>query len=174
LIHTRWFGSISIHSGNYMQPKLALLELTMLNAESSDAEFDDVVIEGVRRGIPVEVLTRLSELWSQTKLIAGEIVAVGKVIVQKIFEFLLANPNLTIGIAVGAAVTALISSIPLVGSILAPLVATTAILYGAGVGASIDAGDFSGYPFSAAKQLALKFFELLAIIFNSVSEYWVS
>jgi hypothetical protein len=157
-----------------MQPTLALFELTMLNAESSDSEFDDVVVEGVRRGIPVEVLTRLSELWSQTKLVAGEVIAVGKIIVKKIVEFLLANPNLVIGIALGAAVTALISSIPFVGSLLAPIVATISMLYGAGVGASMQAGDFSGSPFSAAKQLALKFFELLASIFNAVSEYWVS
>jgi hypothetical protein len=157
-----------------LQPKMALFELSMLNAESSDAEFDDVVIDSVKRGIPVELVTRLSELWSQTKVVGGEIVHVGKIIVRKIIDFLLANPNLAIGIAFGAALTAIISSIPLIGPLLAPIAATISMLYGAGVGAAMQNGDYSGSPVSAAIALAHKFFELFSSIFNGVSEYWVA
>jgi hypothetical protein len=155
-----------------LQPKVALLELTMLNADSSEFEFDDVVIDSVRRGIPVELLTRLSEIWAQSKMIGGEIIAVGKIIVKKIIDFLLANPNIAIGLAIGAAFTSLIVSIPFIGPMLAPMAATLSMLYGAGVGAAMQNGDLSGSPISASIELARKFFELLISIFNGVSAYW--
>lgn len=157
-----------------LQPKQALFELTLINAESSDIEFDDVVIDSLKRDIPAELVTRLSELWTQTKVVAGEVIAVGRIIVRKIVDFLLDNPKLTIGIAVGAALTALVSSIPFIGPLLAPMAATVSMLYGAGVGASMQKGDYSMSPFSAAIELAHKFFELLTAIFDGVKDYWVS
>lgn len=157
-----------------LQPKKALIELTLLNAEHFDDEFDDVLIVSLKRNIPPEILTRLVELWTQTKEIAGEVVAIGKIIVWKIIDFLIKNPRLTIGFAVGAALSVLVSSIPLIGPILAPLAATLSILYGAGVGAMMQKGDFSASPYTAAIEMASKFFELLIAIFNGVAEYWNS
>lgn len=157
-----------------LQPNQALLELTFLNAESSSVEFDDTLIASLKRGIPPELLTRLSELWNQTKVVAGEVIAVGKIIVRKIIEFLLENPKLSIGIAVGAFLSALVAGIPFIGPMLAPLAATISMLYGAGVGAAMQMGDYSGSPVSAAIELAHKFVELMIQIFNGVSEYWVS
>jgi len=49
----------------------------------------------------------------------------------------------------------------------------TATLYGAGVGAAMEHGDYSGSPFTAAIELANKFFELMKKIFYGVSEYLV-
>lgn len=62
-------------------PKDALLELTLLNAEQIDDNFDDLLIDSLKRNIPPEIVTRLLELWSQTKEVAGEVVAIGKIIV---------------------------------------------------------------------------------------------
>lgn len=59
----------------------------MLNAERLQAEFDDVVIDGVKRGIPSEILTRLKEIWEATQEIAGEVIAIGKIIVMSIIDF---------------------------------------------------------------------------------------
>ena len=157
-----------------LQPKQALLELTLLNAESSNVEFDDAMIASLKRGIPPELLTRLSELWTQTKVVAGEVIAVGKIIVGKIIEFLLANPKITLGIAVGAVLSALVAGIPFIGPMLAPLATTISMLYGAGVGAAMQKGDYSGSPVSAAIELAHKFFDLLIRVFDGVSAYWVS
>lgn len=156
------------------QPKQALFELTLLNAESSDAEFDDVVITALKKDIPAEVITRLAELWTLTKVVAGEVVAIGKIIVGKIIEFILANPKLIIGIAIGAAATALVSAVPLLGPFLASLVAIPFMIYGASVGASMQIGDYSMSPVTGAIELANKFFELLAAIFNGVAEYWTA
>jgi len=157
-----------------LQPKDALFELTLLNAEYIDDEFDDVLVASLKRNIPPEILTRLMELWTQTKEVAGEVIAIGKIIVRKIIDFLLDNPKLTMGIALGAALGVLVSSIPFIGSILAPLVATLSILYGAYVGAMMQKGEITDSPVAGAIEVASMFFELLVAIFNGVAEYWNS
>ncbi|MNT27814.1 hypothetical protein D3C72_1634580 [compost metagenome] len=151
-----------------------VFELTLLNAELSRDQFDDFVVMGVSRGIPVEIMTRLQGMWNLTKEIAGEVVAIGKIVVRKIFEFLKANPNLSIGIALGAAVGALISGIPFIGPLLAPLSAGLSMLYGAAVGSTLDQGVQSNDPFVAATLLARKFFELIQSIFLSIKEYFAA
>ncbi|MCU9100520.1 MULTISPECIES: hypothetical protein [Pseudomonas] len=150
-----------------------MFELTLLNAEVSQAEMDDVLVFGLNRGIPPEIMTRLESLWRVTKTIAGQVVAVGKIVVLKIFEFLKANPNLTIGIALGAAVGVLIAGIPLLGTLLAPLSTALSMAYGATVGAAFDAGGIPSDPYIAASHLAKKFFELIQEIFMAVKDYLV-
>ena len=45
----------------------------------------------LKRGVPPEIVTRLEDLWKATKVIAGEVINVGRIIVIKILEF--ANEN---------------------------------------------------------------------------------
>lgn len=153
-------------------PEQGLFDLTLLNAENSTSNFDDVVVEGIQRGIPPELLTRLREIWEKTKLIAGELISIGKIIVQQIFTFLKENPKLTLGLALGAVVATFIAGIPVFGPILEPISTIIATLYGAGVGAAMQKGDYSGSPFAAAIELAHKFCELIKKIFNAVVGYW--
>ena len=80
-----------------LKPEQGMFELTLLNAEISTTSFDDAVVDALDRGIPPELVTRLKDLWEQTKIIAGEIVAIGKIIVRQIIDFLKANPQLTVG-----------------------------------------------------------------------------
>ncbi len=148
-----------------------LFELTLMNAETSQKHFDDVVVMGITRGIPPEIITRLQSLWIVTKSIAGEIVEIGKIIVQKIFDFIKANPNLSLGLALGAAVGVLVAGIPLFGALLAPMSASISMLYGAGVGASVDSGNPSSDPFVLAIEIAKKFFVLLKEIFIAIKDY---
>jgi hypothetical protein len=155
-----------------MLPEQALFELTLLNAEKLQEEFEDVVIEGVKRGIPPEILTRLKDLWEITQDIAGELIAVGKIIVLAIIDFLKANPTLLAGMALGAAVSSLVSTIPFLGPLLLPLSMVISTLYGAGVGAAMQEGDYSASPTTAAIALANKFFELLRLILKGISQYW--
>ena len=150
-----------------------MFELTLLNAEVSREQLDDVLVIGLNRGIPPEIMTRLESVWGMTRTIAGEVVTIGKIVVVKIFEFLKANPNLTIGIALGAAVGALIAGIPFLGAMLAPLSTALSMLYGAAVGATIDAGGIPSDPYVAVAHLAKKFFELIQEIFLSVKDYFL-
>lgn len=157
-----------------LRSEQALFELTLLNAEASDDEFDEVIIPLLNRGIPPEILTRLLQLWEHTKTVAGEIVAVGKIIVRAIVDFLIANPKLTIGLAIGGALASLIAAIPFLGPVLQPFATWISIAYGGGVGASMENGDYSGSPITAAIMVAEKFFQLLISIFNGVQSYWIS
>ena len=152
--------------------EVALFELSMLNAERIQSEFDDVVVEGVKRGIPIEIITRLKDIWEATQNIAGEIIAIGKIIVMAIIDFFKANPSLTAGMALGAAVSSLVLMIPVIGPLLLPLTTLVASVYGGGVGAAMQEGDYSASPITAAIALANKFFEMLIKILRSISEYW--
>ena len=151
-----------------------MFELSMLNAETSYAEFEEVIIEGIKRGIPTEILTRLKDLWEVSKEVAGEVVAIGKIIVMAIIDFMKANPMITVGLILGAALSTLVLGIPFLGPLLLPITMGVSALYGAGVGAAMQGGDYSGSPISAAIALAKKFFELLRMILMAVSDYWKS
>ena len=155
-----------------LNPEQGLFELTLMNGETKDYAFDTMVVDAINRRLPPEVITRLKELWEKTKIIAGEVVSVGKIIVQQILDFIKSNPKLSIGMAIGAAVAVLISGIPILGPLLAPIAAVVSIIYFGGVGALMEKGDYSGSLNAAAIELATKFFELLKSIFNAVMQYW--
>lgn len=156
-----------------LSPEEGLFELTLLNAEKQEANFEDVVIAGMRRGIPPEIITRLKDLWETTKNVAGEIVAIGKIIVLAILDFLKANLKMAIGIALGAAISSLILAIPFIGPLLAPLAVSLSAAYGGGVGAALEGGlNDPASPLTAAIALADRFFELLIQIFQAVGNYW--
>jgi hypothetical protein len=142
----------------------AMLEFTLLNAETSGQSFDDVMLDGMQRGIPPEMLTRMKSLWEQTKKIGNEVIEVGKIIVMKIIEFLKANPKLAASLAIGAAVYLLAHAIPLIGPWLAPLLAVGATLYAFGTLTSLD----------EVIKMAKDFFVMLVSIFNTVANRWAA
>ena len=117
--------------------------------------------EMLKRGVPPEVVTRLEELWKATKLIAGEVINVGRIIVIKILEFANENQKLAIGVALGAAVGALTALIPFIGPIIAPFATVIVAVYGG----TIASGD-------GIFTIANKFFKLLADIINVTVDYW--
>ena len=154
-----------------MTPEVAMLELTLRTAEQSESSFDDVFVLGLRGGLPAEVLTRLHDLWDKTLEIAGEVVAIGKIVINEIVAFIKANPGLAVGAALGAAVGLLISSVPFLGSVLAPIAMPLCILLGTGYGALVQGGDDLPTVVRAARALANKFFELLIAILRAVSAH---
>lgn len=155
-----------------LSPEEGLFELTLLNAENHGIDFEDVYLEGTRQGIPAEILTRLKDLWETTKEVAGEIIAIGKIIVIAIIDFLKANVKIAVGMALGAAVGSLIIAIPFIGPILAPLSIALSAAYGAGVGAAIESGNKTPSAYDSAMALADSFFDLFRQILIAVSDYW--
>lgn len=147
-------------------------ELTLLNAEHAQERFDDILVEGLALGIPAEIMTRLESLWSVTKTIAGEVVAIGRILVTQIFAFLKAHPGIAIGMALGAAIGALTAGIPFIGPLLAPIAAGASMLAGAAIGATFDAGAPTSDPLVAVLQLARKFFEFLQSVFLAIRDYY--
>ena len=152
-----------------MNPEAALLELTLMNAEADEEGFEKFFVQGTKMGIPAEVLTRLSQLWDQVQVIGGHAIAIGKIIVQRIFAFLQANPRVAIGAAIGMAVAYLLTGIPFVGALLAPLMVVLG-LAGAGVGAATE-NEATPSALAVLTALVEKFFELLRGVFEGVSQY---
>lgn len=155
-----------------MKSELALLELSVINAETAGLKFEDVVVEGLQEGVLPEVLTRLRWLWNETRTVAGEVIHIGRIIVQRIFAFLKAHRHLPIAMALGAAVAYLAAhSIPLVGAMLAPTAALFGGLYVAGVSQVRHDGGNSLSPVDAAIALAAQFFKLLLEIVDGAAQY---
>ncbi|WP_090312403.1 hypothetical protein [Pseudomonas linyingensis] len=151
--------------------KQALIRLSMLNAEVVDADFEEVMVSKISSGWPPELMTRLEGLWGVTKRMAGESVAIGKIILMKVFEFVENNPKVFVGAAVGAAFSVLASGIPFVGAIIAPYVAAIGALTGAAVGAAMQTPKADGSIESGLITLAESFFGLFVAIFKAVKSH---
>lgn len=153
-------------------PGQALLELTLLNAEAKASQFEDIVVKLLERGVPPEIVTRLSGLWEKTQMIAGEAVAIGKIILDKIVAFLVANPSIAGGLAAGAAIAALVAGLPLIGPLVAPYATPMAIIGGGAMGANMQRGHHPDTLSAGVVDLATKFFALLVSILAAVRDYW--
>lgn len=116
----------------------ARLELALWQAEADMTSSSDLYIRLTEMGIPSEIATRLKELLEFVKPIGERIVSIGKIIVLKLIEFIKKHPNLATGIALGAAVSLLITSIPFLGPILAAIALPLGIAVGAITGHRMD------------------------------------
>jgi hypothetical protein len=156
----------------------ATLDLSLLHASANKTDFNDIAIDLAKRGTPLEVVTRLQGLWNNTQSIAGEIIAIGKIIVIKLWEFIKANPNMTIGIVLGAAIGALVNLIPWIGHFLAPIAMTVSAFLGGIAGHQLDKiakGDYvSGSLFENLITAAKLFYQLFADIFIALKDYLLS
>jgi hypothetical protein len=156
-----------------LSPAQAQLKLALLNAEAAAVKSSDVYLELQAFDLPPEVTSRLHDLLQVTKPIGGKVIAVGKVVLLQILEFIKQHPflvtSLGAGAVIGTAVAGLITSIPLLGAVLAPLAAalgiTITVLAGV-VGYELDK-NFQGVGQNIIEMAEL-FFRLLANIINTV------
>lgn len=116
----------------------AALELALWQAEADSMSSTDLYMWLRDCGLPSEVAIRLKELISSTKQIAGKAISLGKIIVIKLIEFVKAHPNMAVGIALGAMLSSLITSIPFLGLLLAPVSVPLGIAAGAIMGHRLD------------------------------------
>lgn len=156
-----------------LSPAQAKLKLALLNAEATAVKSSDVYLELQTFDLPPEVTSRLHDLLQVTKPIGGKVIAVGKVVLLQILEFIKQHPflvtSLGVGAVIGTAVAGLITSIPLLGGVLAPLAAalgiTITVLAGV-VGYELDK-NFQGVGQDIVEMAEL-FFRLLSNIVNTV------
>ena len=150
----------------------AKLKLSILNSNALDLDRVDTVVKLTNMGLPQEVITRIEDLWDKTKIVGGQVIHIGKVILAEIMEFIKENPHLAVGVALGAALGALISLIPFIGPLLAPLVTAVSVVVGGIAGLRLDRGEEPSDDFIGVTQelilIAKKFFELFANIFNAL------
>jgi hypothetical protein len=158
----------------------AQLKLGLLNAQAVQMNKLDMITRFTNKDLPQEIVTRLEWLWEETKVVAGEVIQVGKIILMKIWEWVERNPNMVIGMAIGAAVGSLVSLVPFIGPFLAPIGAALGMAIGGLAGTRMDAAQRGENVGSGGIQLAQdvitmakEFFKLLAAIFLGLKEYFV-
>ncbi|NEO99344.1 MAG: hypothetical protein F6K58_11810 [Symploca sp. SIO2E9] len=149
----------------------ANIKIALWQVEADSITSDELYVWLVDSGLPYEVTIRLHEIVTYTKKIAGKVFAIGKIVLIKIIEFVKAHPflvtGLSIGAVVGAAVAALITSIPILGQLLAPVAAGLGIaitITGAVIGHRMDK-RFSGVG-DDIYEIAREFFKLFVDIIN--------
>jgi hypothetical protein len=160
----------------------AQLKLGLLNAQAAQMNKLDLITRFTNKGVPSEVVTRLERLWEQTKVVAGEVIQLGKILLMKIWEWVERNPNMLIGMAIGAAIGALTSLIPFIGPLISPIAITLGVVFGGAVGSVADKAARGGTVASTHGgvvvaegliNMAIEFFRLFAAIFLGLKEYFV-
>lgn len=136
----------------------AEFELDLHDAEAEGRLWPDVSTELLKRGVPIEMVVRMEKLWEATENFAGKVFRAGRIIIIKIVEFLSKNPKVAGSLAVAAAAFALSNAVPLIGHLLAPIVALV-------IGTSSIIASSS---FVEMQQAALDFFKLLIDVFNVI------
>lgn len=116
----------------------ARLELALWQADADMSSSSDLYIRLTEMGLPSEVVIRLKSLLEIVKPIGNKMISIGKIIALKLIEFIEQHPNLATGIALGAAVSSLVASIPFLGLILAPIALPLGITVGAIAGHRVD------------------------------------
>lgn len=119
----------------------ARLELALWQAEADLLSSSDLYLRLKEMGLSSEVAIRLKELLEIVKPIGGKIISIGKIVVLKLIEFVEKHPNLATGVALGAAVSLLIASIPFLGPILAPIALPLGVMVGAIAGHRVDKAE---------------------------------
>ncbi|WP_310383961.1 hypothetical protein [Roseateles sp.] len=163
--------------GTTMTLPQARLELALWQVEAEIASSSDLYIRLTEMGLPSEVAIRLKELLEFVKTIGEKTFSIGKIVVLKLIEFIEKHPNMATGIALGAAVSSLIASIPVLGYLLAPIVLPLGIAIGAIGGHRMDkaqGGKLTGEAgFASITQdvieIARTFFQLLIDTLMAVS-----
>ena len=157
----------------------ANLNLALWQAEADSISSSDLYAWLVDSDLPHDVAIRLHELISVTKKVSNKVFAIGKIVIIKIIDFVKAHPFLVIGAgigaAVGAAVATLITSVPFIGQLLAPVamaLGITITAVGAVVGHRLDK-SFKGVG-EDIFEIAKEFFKLVTDVFNEIFRHVVT
>ena len=159
-------------TGQIVSTAQANLKMALWQVDADSMTSSDLYAWLVDSGLPHEVTIRLHELASYTKKSGNKVLAIGKILLIKIIEFIKAHPNLAMGVALGAAVGLLVNSVPVLGSVLAPLATVLGITIGAIAGHRLDKGKEINEGIIGVAQdiieIAREFFKLFIDVFNAI------
>lgn len=148
-----------------MELQTALHDVIVIEANYKNVDRTKMRAWLLKKGLPIEIVTRLDDLWDNTAAVSDKIIEIGKIIFCKIIEFIKKYPHAAIGSLVGAAVGALINGIPLLGSLLAPLASSIGVIIGVAGGAQLDTGKGD---IQSLIIVAKDFFKMIIDIFNVI------
>lgn len=159
-----------------LTPSVALTELSLLNAEAKKQSYSDFYAEFADEGWPPEIITRMKDFWEITKVVASEVIHIGKIILTKVVEFIRANKNLAAGLVLGLILNYFLSGIPYLGSFLIDLVGPIIIFLGGLYGVSMDTTDSGDRKYQGMAEAAIalirSFMKLMFDIFEAIRDYW--
>ncbi len=160
-------------TGLGISPAQANLKLSLWQLQVESVRNSDLYLWLQDCGLPQEVVVRLHRLVDYTEEVGGKTLALGKIILLKLVEFVKSHPNLTAGAAVGAAAAILVNAIPFLGPVLAPVLGPLAVALGVVAGHRLDkraqGREISGGMIGFAEdviEIARDFFGLLIEVFN--------
>jgi hypothetical protein len=160
-------------TGQIVSTAQANLKMALWQVDADSMSSSELYAWLVDSGLPPEVTLRLHELVTYTKKVGSKVIAVGKIVLIKVLEFVKAHPFLVIGAGigavVGAAVASLITAVPILGQLLAPVamaLGITITAIGAVTGHRMDK-CFQGVG-EDVFEIAQEFFKLLRDVFNTV------
>lgn len=157
-----------MNEGDPMELEVAMAKVEELERTYKNVDRSKMRAWLLKKGLPIEVVTRLDDLWDDTKVIAGRVITVGKIIFCRILEFIKTYPHAAIGALIGAAVGALMNGVPLLGPWLAPVSTSLGAVIGAVGGAQLDTGKGD---LQSVIIVAKDFFMMVIDIFNAIFNY---
>ncbi|MDR3299439.1 MAG: hypothetical protein LBU43_05435 [Candidatus Accumulibacter sp.] len=116
----------------------AVLDLELLEIDAENVETGELYARLRALKLPREAAIRLEALVEVSRKIGGKIIAIGKIIVLKLLEFIRQHPNMVAGMALGAAVSVLCNAIPFLGTLLAPIALAVGVAVGGIAGHRLD------------------------------------
>ncbi|MDR2092503.1 MAG: hypothetical protein LBP58_04200 [Azoarcus sp.] len=152
----------------------AELELELLEIEAEGIETGELYASLRAIKLPREVAARLEALAEVSRRIGDKVIAVGRIIVMKLLEFIRRNPAMAAGMALGAAVSVLVNAVPMLGNLLAPVALVIGVAIGGIAGHRLDKGvfDTSASIINIAQdalEIARDFFVMLIALFSAVA-----
>ncbi|MEB3885847.1 hypothetical protein [Lyngbya sp. CCY1209] len=156
-----------------ISPAQANLKMALWQIEADSTSNTELYVWLSDSGLSPEVALRLHEMMSHTQTVGQKVFSVGKIVLIKIIEFVKDHPFLVagvgIGATVGAAVAGIITAIPFIGQLLAPIALALGITItaaGAVFGHNMDR-RFQGVG-EEIVEIATIFFKLVADVFNVI------
>lgn len=115
---------------------------------------------------------KMVTLFQQTKIIAGKLINIGRIVFAKIYQFIQDNPNLTLGTIIGAVFGSFLGMMPLIGSILSLI----SPFLGAAIGGYLDYVNKGGRELNGTLQQVIagaahttkEFFKLIVEIYDAL------
>ncbi len=105
-----------------MSAPKAHLELMLLTARARDLPRGEFNRRWSCQGLNQEFQICFDHLWAETRVCGGELIQLGRVVLEKILEFVEAHQEQGASVAIGAAVWALMEMAPSLDSLLTPIV----------------------------------------------------
>jgi len=125
-----------------MTKTVAIKELLLEEMAALKLTKEEVFEFFMKQNWNINVIEYIQKLWDYSKEIAGNMIAIGKIVLYKIIKFIKENPNMVFGMALGAIAGALaglfIGWIPFIGQTLHVLAIAAGTLIGALSGNRLD------------------------------------